>query len=254
MVNYLKKHSTSGVSSILGTLSIAASIAASLTGLGGSFAAEAIPLTSVSGTWSDPQDGTDILYVEQDGASQIFWGEARFEQLGQSGLSFLGNQNIEIETEEAFRVGQLTHFNMPVITGTAVSAVDLTISLILGDISQSNAFEFVFSIEETPNGTVEECPYIGIPPCPDRISWTSLTSSDTITIDGQAYILELLGFQDPVTGAYEDGFISQEGSSNQSLLYGQLVLAPPSRSVPEPGIWMGLASVAAYGVYRWRRS
>ncbi len=249
MVNYLNKRSTAVVSGILGTLSIAAS----LTGSVGMLPAEAITLTSVSGSWSEPQGGSNIRYVEQGGASQIFWGEPGFVQLGQSGLSFLGSQNIEIETEAAFQVGQLTHFNMPVVTGTAVSAVNLTIGLLFEDIDQSDVFEFVFSIEETPNGRVEDCPYVGLPPCPDRISWTSLSSSNAIIIDGQAYILQLLGFQDPLTGVYEDGFISQEGSQNQALLFGRLVLAPPSQDVPEPGLWIGLVSAAAYGVYRWRR-
>lgn len=249
MVNYLKQYSTSVVSSILGTLSIATS----LIGLSSTLAAEAITLTSVSGSWSDPQGGNDIRYVQQDGASQIFWGEPGFEPLGQSGLSFLGSRDLEIQVETAFQVGELTHFNMPVVTGTAVSGVDLTIGLLFEDISQSNLFEFVFNIEETENGRVEDCPYVGLPPCPDRISWTSLNSANAIIIDGQAYVLQLLGFQNPVTGAYEDGFISQEGSQNQTLLYGQLVLAPPSQPVPEPGIWVGLVSIAAYGAYRWRR-
>ena len=249
MINFLKKNSTAVVSGIVGTLSITASLVGSV----GTPPAEAITLSSVSGNWSEPQGGSNIRYVEQDGASQIFWGEPGFVQLGQSGLSFLGSQDIEIETESAFQVGQLTHFNMPVVTGTAVSAVNLTIGLVFEDIDQSDAFEFVFNIEETENGRVEDCPYVGLPPCPDRISWTSLSSSNAIVIDGQAYILQLLGFQDPLTGAYADGFISQEGSQNQALLFGRLVLAPPTQDVPEPGLWIGLASVAVYGAYRWRR-
>ncbi len=249
MVNYLKQYSTSVVSGILGTLSIATS----LMGLGSTFAAEAITLTSVSGSWSDPQGGSNIRYVEQDGASQIFWGEAGFEQLGQSGLSFLGNQNLDVQLETAFQVGELTHFNMPVVTGTAVSGVNLTIGLLFEDISQSNLFEFVFNIEETENGQVEDCPFIGLPPCPDLISWTSLNSANAILIDGQAYILQLLGFQDLETGVYEDSFISQEGGRNQAQLFGRLVLAPPSQDVPESGLWIGLVAVAAYGAYRWRR-
>lgn len=253
MVNHLKNPSIFIVSGILGALSIATS----LPGLVGSSSAEAATLTSVSGRWSNPQGGNSIRYVEADGASQIFWGVPFNPELGQSGLSFSGNQDVDVEIGTAFQVGQLTHFNrsvinQPIPSETAVSAVTLTIDLLFGDIVQSAAFDFIFDIEETPNGNPLTCAYPGLPACPDRLTWTPSVISDAIMIDGKAYIFELLGFQNPATGAYENSFISQEGGSSEALLYGHLVLAP-GQSVPEPGLLIGLGAVALCGVYRRRR-
>jgi len=200
-----------------------------------------LTLNSVDGDWSNPVGATDPTYY--DGVAvgygnlsqdQIRWGTSTGE--GQSGLGFTGIADSSTVPEDGtpFAIGQLVHFNRPIGSGTAGSAVDLTVELDFQG-GGTESFTFTLGIDETPNSP-------GPPASDDHIFFPSSYTSSTFFIGGDPYTLELLGFGDDA-GSILDEFQSPEGDDNATLLWGQINL------VPVPGaILLGMLGLGAAGL------
>lgn len=201
----------------------------------------------ISGTWSNPVGGTNITYQSASVGygngtqDQVRWGETNGVQ---SGLGFTGNNTpITVTVDEIFEIGQLCHFNEVVETGTAASAVDLTLSMAFTDPSgESIDALFTFEIDETPN-TVW-------PPSSeennDFITFPTAFSEESITVDDpnngtQEVVLELVGFG-PADDELLDEFETVEGTTTCTLIWGQFTEAPPSGIIPEPSTVFLLSS------------
>jgi hypothetical protein len=227
---------------VKGVATAALTIAASL------FATSAQAFTfSTIGTWSNPIGGSSITYQTIGAENQIRWGSPVNNE--KSGLGFAGNAGTA-NFGDTFQLGTLRHFNNPVFGGTSISGADLTVNLSFGGSLPIPAQNFLFNlaVQETPNET--PCAYPSATPCADRISFPNLVSTNSFTVGDTSYSLELLGFRNTVGGALVNQFISDEGRTNQTALFGRVV--ETTAAVPEPMTIAGLA-LAGAGLARVRR-
>ena len=216
--------------------------------LAGTNPVSALTLSNVGGTWSNPVGGEPINYLyDQDAggygnnqSDQIWWGTDVGN--GQSGLGFTGASGSTFDVGVTFELGQLQHFNNPIEFDTHATAVDLTISLEFSDpTGLDDSFLFTFTIDETKNFPTPQDDYIGFPgsfPC------------ETCDIGGTQYTLELLGFG-PNAGSLQDEFLSEEGSTNSTLLWARITTRP----IPAPGaLLLGAMGTGLIGWLRRRRA
>lgn len=218
--------------------------------LAGANSASALTLSNVGGTWSSPVGGTNHRYeFDQDAggygnneSDQIWWG-TEYQDQGQSGLGFTGAVPPEdtFDIGEPFEVGMLQHFNNPILVGTNVTAVDLTIGLTFSDpTGLDDSFLFTFNINETPNSPTPQDDYIYFP---------SPFACETCVIDGTPYTLEILGFGDD-PGSLQDQFRSKEGSDNDTRLWARI-----TTPIPAPGaLLLGAMGTGLIGWLRRRRA
>jgi hypothetical protein len=208
----------------------------------GSAQAVTFNLSGSSGSWTGTVGGSNIVGI---GTNEVRWGVPANNSGLQSGLGFNGVGSTNIELNEIFSVGTLTHFNN--VVSTAASAADLQLNLDFSTPDVNEPFNFTFAIDETPNGGI--CPYPSQTPCSDRITFPRALPSESFSFGGEDYTLNLVGFgNDPAN--FNDGFISEEGGSNAILLFARIVEAPVSptnpTTTPEP---MSLAGLGMLGLY-----
>jgi hypothetical protein len=202
--------------------------------------AGAISLNLSSGSWNQTVGGSGIVYQTVGSESQVRWGTL----LGgggtsqKSGLGFTGIGPSTFGLGEIFQVGQLRHFNNVILGGTAGSAVNLSLSLNFNNPVATQSFNLNLQIEETPNQG--SCAYFSITPCADKISISETSLSNPFSVAGIDYTLQLLGFSLTPGGVPINEFISQEGGTNQALLFAK-VTAAGSEPVPEPATLAGTA-------------
>lgn len=210
----------------------------------------AVTLGLSEGAWTNPAGGTDITWLDDQAdtygnlkSDQIWWGEDVGN--GQSGLGFTGAAPppATFDLGDAFEVGKLEHFNNPIEFGTHATAVDLTVSLAFDDpMGVSGNFTFTLLIDETLNDPG---------PVDDIISFPTAISSETIQIGGDVYVLQLLGFGDD-PGDLQDEFVSPEGGTNTTFLWGRLTQRP---IIPAPGaLLLGAMGTGLIGWLRRRRT
>jgi hypothetical protein len=193
---------------------------------------EALTLQSVEGVWGDVHGGkyvgfrndVQVSYGNQQ-EDQVRWGDPA--ERYQSGLGFTGvASGSTFGTGDIFEIGQLRHFNHPIWSGTAANSAQLNLSLSFSDpAGLAESFDFTFAIDETPNDP-------GPPASDDIIDFPEASLSRTFQIAGLDYTFELLGFG-PSSDQLIHQFRSPEGTTNATLLWGKIEVAPSP--VPEPG-------------------
>ncbi|USR91413.1 THxN family PEP-CTERM protein [Phormidium yuhuli AB48] len=196
--------------------------------------AQAVSFTvdNINGTWDNIQ-GTSTF--NGTGTNQVRWGSPA-TTAGQSGFDFNSTSSLlSVSSGSNFVLGELTHFNLPVWSGTAASGVDLQFSMAIDGVFQ--AFDYSFTIDETPNiaGTCPEF-QISDTPCDDKIDFTSAFSTTTFLKDGFNYSLELLGFSSTMDGLSPvSSFITEEHKASSAFLVARFVKDDSNDvSVPEP--------------------
>lgn len=233
----------------------------------------ALTLTSSSGSWSnlvmvDEDDtflgianpGSNTLNVDfSNNESKVEWGEPFPRGSDEkSGLEFTRVTNQDFQIGGEFLIGTLTHFNNPV-TQPFASAADLTVNLSFSDPAISPSFTFTFDINETLNSKngIPIPPALCDPPseltppvpCPDVISFPSSFPSQSFTIDGQDFTLELLGFRNIENETPQLNFVSEEKETNSAELFGRITAV---EKTPEPTTVLALGLVGIY-FFSYRR-
>ena len=202
--------------------------------------AGAISLNLSSGSWNEPVGGSEIVYQSVGSESQVRWGIPFYGggTSQKSGVGFTGVGPSTFGLGEIFQVGQLRHFNNVVSGGTAASAVNLSLFLNFDNPVATQSFNLNLQIDETPNGGT--CAYFSITPCADKISISETSLSNQFSVAGIDYTLQLLGFSLTPDGVPINEFISQEGGTNEALLFAKITAVEPE-TVPEPATVAGTA-------------
>ncbi|WP_413163698.1 THxN family PEP-CTERM protein [Capilliphycus salinus ALCB114379] len=214
------------------------SVLTSAFALGGT-AANALTLNGSSGSWSNPVGGEFIQYQTIGEENQIRWGNP-VTPGEQSGLGFTGVDSTEIELENVFEIGTLSHFNNVIYGNTAASAVDLSLNLDFAELGMKT-FDFNLEIDETKNNG--NCMYYSVSSdCSDKISFPTAFAPQSFEIDGVSYTLSLVGFSDGADQDILSDFISQEHQTSQAVLFGKItavdnIISPTIETeleLPEP--------------------
>lgn len=201
-------------------------------------------LGNSSGTWSNPVGGANIdLNLPNGAENQVRWGGTTGAK---SGLGFTGVGVTAFDVGDIFKVGTLRHFNNPIPSGTAATAVDLGITLNFTTPAIAQAFNFNLAIDETPNAP--PCSYPSTTPCADKITFPNSLAPQSFNFMGMDFTLELIGFGDTPNGPFVSDFISQEGGTNSTMLYGKITKV----NVPEPATLGALGMLGLYLVARRR--
>jgi len=203
--------------------------------------AGAISLNLSSGSWNETVGGSGIVYQTVASETQVRWGIPAYggDTSQKSGVGFTGVGPSTFGLGEIFQVGQLRHFNNAISGGTAASAVNLSLFLNFDAPVATQSFNLKLEIDETTN-ELGTCAYFSITPCADKISISETSLSNQFSVAGIDYTLQLLGFSLTPGGVPINEFISQEGGTNQALLFAK-VTAAGSEQVPEPATVAGTA-------------
>ncbi len=229
--------------------------------------ATVLTINPILATWSNVVGGSNVNFPGNGtNNASVRWGTGTSGQSGYNFTSVATPLNTDFVVNgggSLFTLGDFTHFNNPINSGTGASGVQLTITygVFLGanNLGQYNAV-FDFLHEETPNGA-NPCLYggpnnqgVNINGCADRVT-LSLNSGATqfFDIDGVDYSLEITGFV--VGGMPFSEFLTIEGLDNVAQLRGRIAAESVIGSgVPEPQSWaMMLLGFGAVGLIARRR-
>ena len=177
----------------------------------------------------------------------------------QSGLRFdVFAAPLTVNTGAVFKLGDLSHFNWEVKTGTSITGATLTFSFGIVDGTPATfTIPFELGVNETSN-VKAGCMNTPVPAgnwCPDVISFPSMVGSSTFVLDGKLLTLKLLGFG-PSAGHLQNDFITQEFADNTTSLWASI--SSPTTQVPEPGsllmMALGLFGLGGLLTYRQKRN
>lgn len=187
----------------------------------GSASASAVAVSSF-GAWSDPAptSGACAPSVSNTGA----WGGTSAARWGcgsrQSGYDFTGISGIDYNFGDTLNVGTFDHRNFP-ITGTSLRSIELGLNLNIGGSSYAMD-NLLFRHEETTN--IRPCAPGNVgAACDDFVSLPSGFQGSSIQIDGDYYVLDVLGFSQDGGQTTVDRFRTLEGQQNQADLFVRLV-------------------------------
>lgn len=198
--------------------------------------AYAVNISSSNGTWISGQ--LEASGVPSGlGNSSISWGTSVTPGGQPSSYSFTGRDNFTLaEDGTPTSLGTFTHNNFTItLDSNDLASATLAVSL-LGDINKD--FTFTMNHLETVNTPPAgvSCEAGGNSPCPDSVTISNFQSTESIDINGQTFLLEILGFQQ--AGIITTNFLTQENQPNSAELIAQLT--PAATAVPTPALLPGL--------------
>ena len=227
-----------------------------------------ISFTNIQATWFSPVGGNNISYVTNGQPnSEIRWGNPS-GNTPKSGYGYtsIGNLNLSVDpmtdTSAVTNIGQFTHFNFPINSGSGISSVklQLTTDVLVDNVLFGNvSFVYAFNHTETSNNS-NPCANggpnnagVNVNGCADRVEVNFNQESGFFTIDNVDYALDVRGFlvdDDPA-----DLFWTTENRTNEAFLRGQVVLRTQAGAVPEPATWaMMIGGLGLVGASLRRRA
>jgi hypothetical protein len=216
-----------------------------------------VSVTDVTGEWvSAAPNSTPVNGLN---TNVISWGQSTGS--GQSAYEFDGATGGPYDVDQIFNAGTFTHFNNN-INGDSITGAQLQVEFkgTVADGASSNfdlISTFDFAHLETPNsanpcadgGTVGSG--VDVNGCADRVTFAvNPGATDSVTIDGEEYVLTLMGFL--VGGNPASEFWTVEGANNTATLEG--VLTKRTNIVPIPAaLPIMAAALGGFGFAGWRQ-
>lgn len=200
-------------------------------------AVDTISINSVTGAWSNISGGQNVTGI---GTNQINWGAASGQN---SGYLFVGSAPpiFSVSPNTAFDLGQFTHFNFPIPSGSGITGARLTTTVNLsinGSAIPAMTFAYDFLHNETPN--VAPCQAGSVSTCDDIVQITNNQEFSSIfNVGGQDYTIKITGFD--VNGSLFDQFMTQENKTNEATL--KAIVTVPDVAVPEPSTYLLMGSL-----------
>lgn len=186
------------------------------------------------------------------GTNEVRWGVPvggqrsgyRFD--GVTSQSFTGDGSL-------FPLGDFTHFNEP-IRPPSISNADLRVSLDFqsGGDSFSTSFPLVMNHNETPN--TRPCNPAGATVCPDIVSFSRPPSAVTVSLGGEQFVFDILGFSQDGGATVTTEFITEEDRRNTATLFASLTPVPAPVPLPPAVGLLGMGLVGLMGMARRRRA
>jgi hypothetical protein len=215
--------------------------------------ASAAPLSisNILGDWSNPVgDVATIVNQPNQGTDTARWGAPAVNGGSPSGYDFTPTAGVIAPVLGVpFSLGTFVHHNNPVFD--AITGIDYSLSLDTNGLPASLSDTFHFDHNETPNA--EPCPTPSGTPCDDIVTVSSLNLDSLVTVGGDVFFFNLLGFSQDGGVTISSQFFSPEGQSNTAQLFAVVTERP--LATPEPGSLMligtGLAGVVTR--LRWRK-
>lgn len=198
-----------------------------------------------NGFWNNVLGTPNCL--EGTGTSQIRWGGYDwdcYDYDDKSGYGFVGRGSsgspISVAPNNNVVIGTFTHYNRPIPAGSSIDGATLNIRLyVTGGSPSPVTFAFPMIHDETSNNPDRGCPtgcdYYGTYPelscsgcsgssgCPDLVTFGSSISDKTVTVAGQEYTLQFVGFKKAGETTIRTYFLTQEGCENSAELWFKFV-------------------------------
>jgi PEP-CTERM motif len=213
--------------------------------------ASAAPLSisNILGDWSNAVgDVATIVNQPNQGTDTARWGAPVVQGGNQSGYDFTPTAGaIAPVLGVPFSLGTFVHHNNPIFGG--ITGIDYTLSLDTNGVPPSLSDTFHFDHNETPNS--EPCPSPSGSPCDDIVTISSLNLDSLITVGGDVFFFNLLGFSLDGGATINSQFFSPEGQANTAQLFAVVTERP--LATPEPGSLMLIGTGLAGVVTRLRR-
>lgn len=181
-------------------------------------------VATTTGTWSDIS--TSLPRLTGINTNQLGWGMPVGSDNRQSSYRFVGNTlPLKLDGSE-FVLGTFTHNNFPIqLYATNRFTVKLNVNVTFDEGGYNRNFSFTLAHLETPNvGNRRQQA--------DRVTLSSVESSDALVINGESYMVEIVGFKQDNQIARE--FISYENEANSAVMVAKLVhlnVAKPEKEV-----------------------
>lgn len=232
--------------------SVLGAIGATCLVAGTQFSAQALTFDgSAAGQFGNPVNSMPGNFNElssQDGGTnnQFTWGEAVPD--GINNFVKFNSANFSTAPDTEFKVGQLSYRNGTTIPGTSFNG-DFPLSVALNFTNPAGVnptFSYLFNILNTPNSTGT------INGDADRLRFsTAGLSSSSFNLGGIDYSLQLLGFSSDNGATIITEFLSPEGETATSALYGKITTTSTTTTpVPTPALLPGLIGL---GTAAWRQ-
>jgi hypothetical protein len=214
----------------------------------GNVAAGPINITNITGGWvtGSVTGGTaDVTNTANQGTDMIRWPAG---DSAQSGLDMTpGADILSAPLGSAFLLGSFVHINQP--TGGTVTGVDYTFGFDTNGVPASLSDTFHFTVNDTPN--INPCGFPSVSFCDDFITVSSVNLNSLITVGGDTYYFNLLGFSQDGGATISTVFQTQEGMSNHADLYGVVTSQPIT--APDAGSSLLLLGMGLAGLAAWRQ-